>query len=107
MSGGGGGGGSFAPPETAVDCARLRFTARLQSLQEEVVATISVGDQLEVLLGTGQHPVIEVRDANGEVAGALIDHVTDLLRCIQDGYQYVAEVKSVDGGDVRVEVRCQ
>jgi hypothetical protein len=48
--------------------------------------------------------VVEVVTAADEYVGALIDHIADLLRCIQDGYAYVAEVTNIDGGDVRVRV---
>jgi hypothetical protein len=80
----------------------------LQSVNAEAVEKLSEGETLSVGLRTNEQPqVIEVRNAQGDFVGALIDHITDLLRCIQDGYEYVADVKSVDGGHVRVEVHAR
>jgi len=77
-------------------------------VQADAVENLSVGDTLSVGLRTAeQPPVIEVRTAAGDLVGALIDRITDLLRCMQDGYEYVADVQSVDGGHVRVEVRAR
>jgi hypothetical protein len=39
------------------------------------------------------------------LVGALIQRVPELLRCLQQGFEYVAEVISIDEGYVRVEVR--
>jgi hypothetical protein len=106
MSGGGGGGGGFVPRDEGVDCGDLRFVAVLQSVQADAVADLSVGALLDVALRADGHPpVIEVRSAEGVLVGALIQRVTELLRCLQDGFQYVAEVLSIDGGHVRVELR--
>ena len=109
MSGGGGGGGrggGFASGGEQADCGALRFTAALQSVQPDAVANLSVDEILTVALRTDGHPpVIEARTAAGVVVGAIIQRVPDLLRCIQDGYNYVAEVLEIDGGHVRVAVR--
>jgi hypothetical protein len=110
MSGGGGGGsrgGDFGSSGGgAADCGDLRFAATLQSVQPDAVAELSVDEILHVALRTDGHPpVIEVRTTGGVVVGALIQRVPDLLRCIQAGYEYVAQVLQIDGGNVRVEVR--
>jgi hypothetical protein len=109
MSGGGGGGGrasGFAASGDGGDCGELSFQAALQSVQPDAVEDLSVGEILDVALRTDGHPpVIEVRTAEGAVVGALIQRVPELLRCIQDGFQYVAEVLHIEGGHVRVEVR--
>lgn len=105
MSGGGGDGGAYAPADTGVSCERLKFTAPLQSVQADAVAGLSVGDTLNVGLQDGEGPaVIEVRNEAGQLVGALIDRIIELLRCIQQGYEYVADIESIDGGDVRVTV---
>jgi hypothetical protein len=109
MSGGGGsgGGGGFGPPDSGTDCQRLRFLATLQSPQAQAVAEISVGDVLDVVLAPGSAetpPVVEVRRADGTVVGALIDHLRELLRCMNQGFEYAAEVLDISGGSVRVRV---
>ena len=117
MSGGGGSGGFSGGParhgsgglgDSPIDdgtaCAELRFTAVLQSLQPDAVEGLSAGEVLEVALRAGSPPVIEVRTAEQTLVGALIQRVPELLRCLQQEFRYVAEVISIEGGHVRVEV---
>jgi hypothetical protein len=110
MSGGGGGGGDggFGPPDGGTDCQRLRFIATLQSPQAQAVAAISVGELLDVVLDAGSGstpPIVEVRRTDGTTVGALIEHLTELLRCLREGVTYIAEVRDISGGSVRVQVR--
>jgi hypothetical protein len=108
MSGGGGGGGTYSPPDTGVSCANLKFDAPLQSVDPDAVRGLAEGDELTVRLGTADGAsIVEVVTGVGDYVGALIDRIADLLRCIQDGYEYVATVISIDGGDVRVRVRAR
>ena len=104
-----GGGGGFGSPDAGTNCQQLRFSATLQSPQPDAVATITVGEELDVVLvgGVGITPVIEVQRSDGTTVGALIDHVTELLRCLQDGFQFVAEVLEISGGAVRVRVQAK
>ena len=39
------------------------------------------------------------------VAGSIIEHVAELVRCIQAGHNFEAEVLSIRGGDVRLRIR--
>jgi hypothetical protein len=106
--GGGGGGGGFGPPDPGTNCQRLSFRTAVASPQPQAVAAITVGEELDVVLrpgGGGVPPAVEVRRRNGTVVGGLIDRVTELLRCLQQGFSFIAEVLSVSGGAVRVEVR--
>lgn len=108
MSGGGGSGGSYSPPDTGVRCASLKFDAPLQSVDPDAVQRLIERDELTVRLGTADGAsVVEVVTAGGDYVGALIDRIADLLRCIQDGYEYVANVVSIDRGDVRVRVQAR
>jgi hypothetical protein len=108
MSGGGGSGGSYSPPDTGVSCANLKFDAPVQSVDPGAVQQLAEGEDLAVRLGTADGAsVVEIVTGGGDYVGALIDRIADLLRCIQDGYQYVATVVSIDGGDVRVRVQAR
>ena len=66
-SGGGGGGGIYddAP------CERVRFEAQITSPQGPVVATIAVGDVLDVVTATMQNVLVVQVLKNGQVAGGL------------------------------------
>jgi hypothetical protein len=105
----GGGGGGFGSSDSGTDCQKLRFGATLQSPQPDAVEAIVIGEVLDVVLvgGAGTTPVIEVQRSDGTTVGALIDHVTELLRCLQDDFQFVAEVLEISGGAVRVSVHAR
>lgn len=100
-SGGGGGGGDPHPPR----CDTLQFDAQLVSTQAAVVATLKVGDVLDVSLSVykGQS-VVQVMH-QGQVVGSLTGPDANQLRkCIEDGHQYKATVLIINGGQVRVRV---
>lgn len=100
-SGSGGGGGVYddAP------CDRLRFEAQITSPQGPVVATISVGDALEIMTATMQNVLVVQVLKNGQIAGGLAGPDASRLRnCMEQGYTYRAIVVSVNGGQVRVRV---
>lgn len=106
MSGSGSGTPDFGPTEP-VDCAELAFEAAIASPHPDVVASLTQGEILTVELDTssGRNRVL-VRTNRGDVAGALISgRIAELLRCLQEGVAFEAEVTGIDGGDVTIHVR--
>jgi hypothetical protein len=105
MSGSGGGGPDFTPsPE--VDCEGLAFEAAIASPQPAAVSGLSVGDVLIVDFDTsGGRNTVLLRTSQGDEAGALISRLAELLRCLQQGESYEAEIADIDGGDITVNVR--
>jgi len=99
-AGGGGGGGGGDDP-----CAIVQ-NAPINSPNPAVVPGLSIGDVLDVEL-TGSPPryVLQVRTAGGQVAGSLthVGHLA-LIRCIQAGNAYQAEVIQRTGGAVVVRI---
>ena len=80
--------------------------APLNSPRPAVVATLSVGDVLNIALSDAMgRPVLEVHAPAG-VAGALTHtgHLA-IVDCIRKGHQYVAEVANRSGGIVTLQVR--
>lgn len=107
MSGGGGGGGSgggFTPRDRQTPCDQLRFRTTIASPQR-AASMLSVGDILEVRLNSGPPQTIDLIDAGGNLVGAIVTRTTDLVRCLQDGFRFEAEVQSINGGEIRIEVR--
>ena len=97
-SGGGGGGGS--------DQCAIYETTVLASPVPDVIATLSPGDTLSVGLETAPRNRVVVRTIAGEVAGAITSvHLVDMIECMSGGYAYEAEVVSITGGRVEVEIR--
>ncbi len=114
MSGGGGGGGSSDEWRSELGgglsgkdkCAIVELTA-LNSPVRDVVSGLSVGGILHVELETSPRNRIVVRDIKtGEIAGAITSpRLVDLIECIQGDYAYEAEVKSITGGRIEIEIR--
>jgi hypothetical protein len=105
MSGGGDTGGDFGGGrgrDAPYDCSRLRFEATLASPDATVAATLHVGDILDVILETAPVRRVVV-SVSGTVAGSLVDHLAQLIACLQER-AFRAEVLSVAGRVVRVRV---
>lgn len=104
MSGSGGGGGGGGDPQPP-SCDSLGFDAQLTSPQSAVVATLTVGEVLDVVLSSlkGQ-TIVHVLKA-GQIAGGLTGlDASHLRRCMEQGHTYRATVLSINGGQVRVRV---
>lgn len=101
-SGGGGGGGGY---DNESPCDSLKFEAQLTSPQPLIVATLAVGDDLEIAVVTMKGQVVVQVLKNGQVAGGLAGpDATRLRSCIEQGHNYKATVRSINGGQVRVLV---
>lgn len=99
-------GGPGAGSTSDDGCARLTFPATLSSPEPTVVETLLVGQVLNVVRTEREGVrLVEVRTADGRLTGTLTSSLPDLLRCIEAGFTYAADVVSRDGGVVRVQVR--
>lgn len=99
----GGGGGSFDRGE--IDCVDLKFTTQLASPQPQVVATLAMGQVLDVAVVTVQAVQALVALANGVTVGALVGtHAKRLRECVLSGHVYKATVVKLNGGQVTIEV---
>lgn len=98
-SGGGGGvGGTNAP-----SCSSLRFEAQLTSPQPVAVAYLKIGDVLQVSVANMKGQIVVQVIKNGQVVGGLAGPDASRLRkCIEDGHEYTATVRAINGGQVRV-----
>lgn len=100
-SGGGGSGGSWVTPST---CEDLVIDTQLSSPKAAVIAGIKVGDVLDVQLQPGAGTAVVVIH-NGHVAGGLASPDVQRLReCLERGTRYGAEVKSINGAQVKIRV---
>lgn len=102
---GGSGSTSWTPTPPRDPCGTLSFRAVINSPQPPIIRQLQVGDVLEVKLQT--HPQIAVIvEHQGSVAGALTGtKVNSLINCLQNGYEFEAEVHSLSGGNCTVDVR--
>ncbi len=106
MSGGGGGGGGGGGPVIDITpCERVKFEVQLTSPQPTVVATISVGEVLDVVLTPRQAVLVIEAQKNGVAVGGIAGLDAARLRaCLTDGHPFKATVLAVNGGQVRVKV---
>ena len=101
----GGGSGSGAGPSGGDPCA-ITQRAPLNSPRPAIVATIAIGDILQVQLNeSGTRPILEVIATTG-LAGALTHngHIR-LIDCIRQGFRYEAVVVGQTGGAVDLQVQ--
>lgn len=104
MSGSSGGGGSGVDSYDS-PCDKLRFEAQLTSPQPGVVATLQVGDVLDITSIVMNGQIIVQVLKNGQVAGGLAGpDATRLRNCLDQGHQYRATVRTINSGQVRVFV---
>lgn len=100
-TGGGGGDTGGGVPDGFNPCTRLAFDARLQSAHTDRMRSLSVGQVLTVQL-EGKRVV--ARSAEG-VVGNIIENLTQLKSCLEQGYTFKASVLRASEGDVRVRVQ--
>jgi len=99
-SGGTGGGGV---PPSSVDCIRILEKTILNSPVSEVVQNLKEGEILTVKLH-GRSLVAVTED--GRIAGALTPPLLPrIVECIGEGYEYIALIQKISGGQCNVEVR--
>jgi hypothetical protein len=83
----------------------LDISTQLSSPKAAVIAGLQAGEMLDVALQAGADTVVVVL-RHGQVAGGLASPDVQRLReCLEGGTQYSAEVKEVNGAQVKVRVR--
>lgn len=102
MSGSGGGGPYGGSSSDAGGCDIVEQVP-LNSVQGAVLPGLTVQDQLAVEVRDGA--LVAVTQAN-EVAGSLTpSSLARLLRCIEQGREYVAIILRIEGALVELEIR--
>jgi hypothetical protein len=105
MSGHGGGGGGGGGSDDTPQCDKLTTKVILNSPDSKVLNKLKVGDVLIVQLQKPTGPVVVVT-RDGKVAGSITSAIlTSLIRCLELGNQYVAEVLELSAGKCQVLIR--
>lgn len=103
MSGSGGFGGYEAPARAKFDCLTGIVTLRVSSIDLNVLATLSVGDILEVEISHSGALILV--DANGQSLGSAMHHNTrDIINCIKLDNNYVATIVSITSPTCTVKI---
>lgn len=105
-SAGAGSSGSYggSPSAGGADSCILRFNTVLASPVPTQVAALSLGDILMVLVQDAP-PAVTVCQPDGTIVAGITQEVLRLRACIQQGHTYEAEILSISGGAVQVQVR--
>ena len=102
---GSGGSGSGGFDSGSENCEDLVINTQLSSPKANVVALITVGDELDLEVRTLQNTVVVVAVYKGEVAGGIAStRMARLRECIEDGTKYLARVTAKNDGQVSVRV---
>jgi hypothetical protein len=97
-------GGGYTPPPRPTDtCLSLRFTTKLETAPD--APAYEPGALLNVVpTRLDSNLVFVVIGLEGETVGTIVERVGDMIRCTEQGFTYVAEVKEVFLGAHTVEV---
>lgn len=99
-SGGGGGGSDFEPVK---DCGSISFNTDINSPQEGAIEDLEVANRLDVVLNN--NIVIVVRQDTGDTIGSVNwSSIARLIECLQDGFEYVAVIRDIQDGLIKVHI---
>jgi len=99
-SGGGSGGSSFEPVK---DCGSISFNTDINSPQEDAIDGLEAQDRLDVVLSN--NTVVVVRQDTGDTLGSVNwSSIARLIECLQDGFEYVAVVRDIQDGLIKVHI---
>ena len=101
MSGSSAGGSPGYEPE--MNCGSISFNTDINSPQENTLAGLEVRQQLNVRLSDGV--VVVVRTDTGDIVGSINwSSIAKLIECLSDGYEYVALIRDIQGGLIKVHI---
>jgi hypothetical protein len=96
-----GSGRGSAPPAPC----NINETTTLNSVNRNVIATLSPNDRLNVVLQAGPPQRLVAEQQPGTIAGSITSPtMLQIIQCIQAGYNYVAVVLSVRGAQCQVRI---
>jgi hypothetical protein len=99
-SGGNGGGNG------GTECKPVYNGARILSPKNNVISKLKEGDALTLeVRQSGTANTLYALKSGKEAGTVTHTLLSQIIRCIQDGYRYVAYVKAIDGGNCNLEIR--
>ncbi len=101
MSGSGGGGWESNEP-IATDCTTISIRTHVTSPNPAVLATISVGDILDISITPPSGPLVAATNTGAILGTVLTARLVDLVNCIKAGHSYQAEVTRITGADCEI-----
>lgn len=101
--------GSRRAPEPSDKCSEFVEKTPLSSPKPAVLKKLQKGDVLDVILQKNRdRPSTVVAAKDMDIAGSIISaRSPQLVRCLERGYDFEAEIIQLDGGLCTVEVRAK
>ena len=89
--------------EPTLRCETINFTTDVNSPQPDALIGLKVDAILDIELNN--HVVVVVRRDNRKILGSINwTNVLKLIECLEQGYKYVAVVRLIQGGLVKVAI---
>jgi hypothetical protein len=98
--------GSTWRDQPSASCEALSQQTTLNSPNKAVLSQLTKGTELDVRVNKADKAVIVEAVHKGQIAGTITSSVIQrLAECVEEGYDYVAEVLDIQGGACRVHIR--
>ena len=110
MTGGGGGGGNGGGGNGngGTECQTVYRGARLNAPRKSVLSKLAEGDKLELDVRPEGTSYSLYALSSGKEAGVVTHKaIAQIIRCIQEGHTYVAEITTLDGGNCTLDLRME
>ncbi len=92
-------------PEPRSNCASLREKTTLNSVNPVTATQLRKGNILAVHAQSPTGPLVALND-NGQIVGSVTSaSAAQILACIEQDYEFVAEVQQVSGAQIIVLIR--
>jgi hypothetical protein len=89
----------------AVACDSLAFETALSSPKPKIISQLSIGDILDITIQRSGGIETIVAIYSGQIAGGLVINSIQIISCINQGFNYEAEVREIKGALVKLFVR--
>lgn len=87
-----------------VDCSQLSFNTYISSPKPAAIPQITQGTILQIdIFRQGSTETVAVFLA-GTPVGGIVDHAAKLLRCLNNGFSFIANVTSKNGAQIAIRV---
>ncbi len=98
--GGGGGGATYEPVK---NCATISFNTDINSPQKDELDGLKVKDKLNVILSDNIVVIVQP-DTQNPIGSINWSSIARLIECINLGYEYVATVRDIQDGLVKINI---
>lgn len=86
-------------------CSKINFDTAINSPKPQIISRLKKGDILQVDLREDRAKTFIAVLHKDEIAGSITERIDRLASCIREGYTFVAEVLSIDGGKIKINIR--